>query len=236
MNQDYEKIIKTMPPAVQRWLRRSLPEDFELRDSITIKQEGEMELRGNWTPFRAEGIYKSPPLSFIWRANFRMMRGVWIVAEDGHSGAKGWGGAKLWGVFPMGSRADPEVLVTQIVRNVGELPWIPLLALADSSLEWTGSDENAFEIRTSAGSAPVLVRFDVDEGGDVIRAHSPARPYDVPGGYEDAPWTIEFGDHRRIGGIRMPGTGVATYHKEEGDWEYFRARIMDVSLETAAKS
>ncbi len=32
--------------------------------------------------------------------------------------------------------------------------------------------------------------------------------------------------------IRMPGTGAATYHKKEGDWEYFRARILDVSLET----
>lgn len=232
MNQEIKQIVETLPVAARKWLRRTLPEDYKLPGSITIKQDGEMEIRGRWTPFKAEGIYKSPPLSFIWRANLQMMRGVWITAEDGHSAAEGWGGAKLWGVIPMGRRADPEVLSTQVVRNVGEIPWIPMLALADSSLEWTESGDNAFEVRTNAGLTPVTVRFDVSESGDVILAHSLARPYDVPGGYEDAPWTVEFGDHHRIGGIRMPGKGVATYHKEEGDWEYFRARIMDVSLET----
>jgi hypothetical protein len=234
MNSEIKQIVETLPSAACRWLQNSLPEDFGLPSSVAIEQEGEMEIRGSWTSFKATGIYKSPPLSFNWQARLKMMPGVWIVAEDGHLGDQGWGGAKLWGVIPMGKRTDPEVLATQLVRNVGELPWIPGLALADTSLEWSSIDDGAFELRTGRGNDDLVVRFELNEGGDVIRAFSQARPYDVPDGYQEAPWSVEYGDHRRFGGIRMPGTAVATYHKEDGDWEYFRARIIDISLETAA--
>jgi hypothetical protein len=160
-----------------------------------------------------------------------MLPGVWIVAEDGHNEGQGWGGAKLWGLLPMGKRTDPEVLTTQIVRNLGELAWIPTLALADSTLEWNDAGENVFEVRSTAGDQKITVRFDIDEQGDVIRAFSPSRPYDVPDGYAEAPWRYEFGDHRDFGGVRIPASAVATYDKNDGAWEYFRGTVVNVTFE-----
>lgn len=226
----------SLPTAVQRWLDRALPQDLDLPTSIRIEQEGTMEIRGRWTPFKATGVYKAPPLSFNWRARFRMLPGVWIVAEDGHQGGQGWGSARLWGVIPMGKRTDPEVLATQRVRNLAELAWFPSFVLADSTLTWTEAGETAFEVRSHAGDQEVMVRFEMNTQGDVIRAHSPSRPYDVPGGYAEAPWYCkfsdhrEFGNHRRFGGVRIPATAVATFEKSEGPWEYFRGRITSVSI------
>ena len=111
----------SLPIAAQRWLERALPQDFDLPSRVRIDQEGSMEIRGKWTPFKASGVYKASPLSFNWRARFQMLPGVWIVAEDGHLGGQGWGSARLWGIIPMGKRTDPEVLITQLVRNLGEL-------------------------------------------------------------------------------------------------------------------
>jgi hypothetical protein len=84
-------------------------------------------------------------------------------------------------------------------------------------------------VRTSAGGQEAVVRFEIDDGGDVVRAYSPSRSYDVAGGYEEAPWYYEFGEHRAFNGVRMPAAAVATFEKREGNWEYFRARLTSVT-------
>ena len=215
----------SLPPTAQRWLDRALPQGLDLPSSIRIEQEGSLEIRGRWTPFRASGIYTASPLSFNWRAKLQMMPGVWIVAEDGHEGGRGWGGARLWGIVPMGKRTDPEVLKAQLVRNLGELPWLPSFALSDSTLTWADIGDTLFEVRCSAGGQEALVRFEIDAAGDVIRAYSPSRPYDLPDGYAEAPWYYEFSDHREFGGVRIPVAAVATFEKDDGPWEYFRGTI-----------
>jgi len=222
----------SLPSAAQRWLDRALPQSLDIPSSIRIEQEGSLEIRARWTPFKASGVYKAPPLSFNWRARLRMMPGVWIIAEDGHEGGQGWGGARLWGIVSMGKRTDPEVLRAQLVRNLGELPWLPSFALIDSNLTWADVSETLFEVRCSAAGQEAMVRFEIDAAGDVIRAYSPSRPYDLPDGYAQAPWYYEFSDHREFGGVRIPVTAVATFEKEDGPWEYFRGRVTSVTYGT----
>ena len=182
-----------------------------------------MDIRGKWTPFRASSVYMASPLSFNWRATLRMLPGVWIVAEDGHLDNRGWGGACLWGIIPMGKRTDAEVLISQLVRNLGELAYLPSFALADPGLTWTGTGDTSFEVQRSVGDENVTVRFEIDDRGDIVRAYSPSRPYDVLGGYAYAPWHYTFGDHREFGGVRIPAAAVATFEKSDGPWEYLRA-------------
>lgn len=220
----------SLPPAAQRWLDRALPEGLEVAASVRIEQEGEMELRGRWAPFTATGVYQAPPLSFDWRARFRILPGVWIVAEDGHQDGQGWGGARLWGLLPMGRRTDPEVLASQMVRSLAELPWCPSLVLAAPSLTWSEKGPQSFAVRGRAGEREVQVRFDINKEGDVVRAHSPSRLYDVPGGYAEAPWGYEFGEYRAFSGARMPSTAVARFEKGEGPEEYLRLRVRSVAF------
>ena len=219
----------SLPPAARRWIKHVLPADAAIPSRIRIKQEGEMEIRGRWTPFTAEGVYDGPPLSFNWRAKLQMMTGVWIDAEDGHAKGEGWGGARLWGYISMGKRTDPEVLTAQLVRNVGELAWLPELALADTELLWQDAGEGAFEICSNAAEQEIVVRFEVNDAGEITSARSPSRPYDVPGGYEEAPWRYDFGDYRDFGGVRLPSAAVATYERSDGAWEYFRCRVTSVA-------
>ena len=134
----------------------------------------------------------------------------------------------------MGSRTDPQVLTSQMVRNLGELPWLPSFVLADPNLRWSEAGENAFEVRWSAGEQEVMVRFEINQQGDVVRAFSPSRPYDVPGGYSAAPWHYEFSDHQELAGVRIPTAAVALFEKDDGPWEYFQGRITSLTFETAS--
>ena len=220
----------SLPSVAQRWLERALPLDLDLPSKIRIEQEGDMDIRGKWTPFKASGVYKASPLSFNWQARFRMLPGIWIVAEDGYLGDQGWGSAHLWGNIPMGKRTDTQVLTSQLVRNLGELPWLPSFALADTGLTWIDTGETTFEVHSQAGDQEVMVRFEVNDQGDVIRAYSPSRPYDVPGGYAEAPWYYKFSEHRDFGGVRIPAAAIATFEKNDAPWEYFRVRVISVTF------
>jgi len=224
----------SLPPVVQRWLDSALPENLDIPPSIQIDQEGSMDIRGRWTPFTAKGVYKASPLSFNWQAKFRMMPGVWIKAEDGHLDGQGWGNARLWGIISMGSRTDSQVLTSQIVRNLGELPYIPSFVLADPTLRWSEAGDTHFEVRTNAGEQEAMVRFEINKQGDVLRAFSPSRPYDVPGGYATAPWHYEFSDHQEFAGVRIPGTASASFEKDDGPWEYFQGKITSMTLVTTS--
>jgi hypothetical protein len=217
-----------LPSAVQRWLDKTLPPDQELPTSIRIEQEGTMEIRDRWTPFQASGIYEASPLSFNWQARLRMLPGMWVVAEDGHADGQGWGSARLWGIISMGSRSDREVLTAQMVRNLGELPWLPAFALADTNLKWSDEGETSFSVQASAGDQEVSVCFEINDQGEIIRAYSPSRPYDVPDGYAAAPWFYTFSEHRQVNGWHIPTDAIATFEKKDGPWEYFRGKITDV--------
>jgi hypothetical protein len=221
----------SLPSAAQRWLNRALPADLELASTVRIEQEGTIDVRGTWKPFTASGVYEVAPLSFTWRAHVRMLPGVSIVAEDGHRGGEGWGGARLLGIIPLGGRSGPQVLAAQLVRNLAELAWLPSFVLAEPGLRWADHAEAGFEVRSTAGEREVVVRFELNEQNDIVRAYSPARPYDVPGGYAEAPWHYQFSDHREFGAVRIPAAAVATFQKDDGPWEHLRCRVTEVTPE-----
>ena len=220
--------LTDLPPAARRWLDRVLPAGTDAPTHVAISQRGSLESNGRWLDFRSEGTYQASPLAFEWRARLSIMFGLWAIATDGHAGGEGWGGAKLWGVKSIGGRTGPEVQAMQLIRNLAELAWLPDMAAVDPSLRWQAAGADAFELTAQAADRPVIVRFDLDEAGDVVRASSPARPIDVPDGFEDIPWHYDFGAHRSVGGVRVPTSAVATYDEPDDPWEYFRADVTDI--------
>jgi len=219
----------TLPASVRRWLDCSSPSDAPIPRKISNTQEGEIDIRGKWTPFAARTCYQRRPFTFVWKARVKLGPGVWVIAEDGHDDEGGWGGSKLWGIIPMGGRTDPEVFAMQLVRSLAELPWTPQFALALPELEWQDTSDTTFTVRTT-GIQEVSVSFELDGDGDIIRA-SGKRYYDVSAGFARAPWHYDFSDHRNYDGVRIPTSAVAAYDKPDGQWVYWRGKITSVVSE-----
>lgn len=55
-----------------------------------------------------------------------------------------------------------------------------------------------------------------------------SRPYDVSGGYAEAPWSYKFSDHREVGGMWIPSAAIAMFERSDGPWEYFRCSVTSV--------
>ena len=48
----------SLPPIVRRWLERAVLINSPVPNRILNSQEGEMDIRGKWTPFTASTIYQ----------------------------------------------------------------------------------------------------------------------------------------------------------------------------------
>ena len=180
--------------------------------------------------FTAQTVTQANPFLFVWQAQFKVMPGVWIKAEDGHNSKKGWGGAKLWSLIPMGGRDSLEVFKMQLVRSLAELPWNPQFALFIPNLQWQDIDDATFKVQLILTDIEVSISFELNEEDDVVRAFG-RRYYDVPDGFVEADWHYEFSDHQDFAGVRIPASAVATYNKPEGPWEYWRGKITSISSE-----
>jgi len=217
---------RTLPPAARQWLDRSSPSGQPPASRVQLRQNGEFDSNGRWLKFGADAVYEAEPFTFEWRARLRVLPGMWVNAVDGHSEVTGWGGAKMWGIRSMGERGGPEVHAMQLIRSIAELAWLPDLAESAAGLGWADAGSDGFTISGRAGERDVLVRFEVDPQGDITRARCAARPFDVPEGFEESPWRLDYGDHRELDGARIPVSAVATYEHADDPWEYMRVEII----------
>ena len=215
-------------PAATRWLDRSVPAGIRQVSRAVIRQQGELESNERWLTFKANAAYAADPLAFEWSARMRVMPGIWVDAVDGHGAGEAWGGAKLWGIKSVGGRSGPEVHAIQLIRNIAELAWLPQLAATVAGLTWVDAGPDNFEIHARAADRDVAVVFDVSEAGDIVRASSPARPYDVPDGFETAPWRLDYSEYGELAGVRVPTHAVATYELPDGPWEYLRVSVVGI--------
>lgn len=184
-----------------------------------------MDANDRWVDFKATETFECLPFAFEWRARLGVLPGVWVIAKDGQRDGDGWGGAKLWGIKSMGQRSGPDVFVMQMIRAVAELAWLPDMATEIDGLRWEDAGDQAFMVHVDSAVRDLTVRFDTDSSGDVTRASCDDRPFDVPGGFDLAPWRCDYGEHDELDGVRIPRAVTVTYDFEDESWEYFRAEV-----------
>jgi hypothetical protein len=175
--------------------------------------------------------FEADGLGFRWRARLRLARVAWIDAEDRLDAEGGYGGARLFGVIPVGSARGPEVTRSQLVRNLAELAFAPLVASRARGLVWMPDGEDAFTLAAPGIDADAIVRVTVDDAGDVRSARSPDRPrHHGRGGYLHETYRLEFDRHERVSsGERIPLRASGTFETADGDWPYWRFEVLDGS-------
>jgi hypothetical protein len=168
-------------------------------------------------------------LGYRWSARLRLTRFAWVDAEDRLDAEGGYGGARLLGVIPVGSARGPEVTRSQLVRNLAELAFAPLVASRAHGLVWLAEGEDAFTLAAPGIDADAIFRLTVDDAGDVRSARSPDRPREHGrAGYLHEPYRLEFGRHERVSsGERIPLRASGTFETAEGDWPYWRFEVLD---------
>lgn len=182
-----------------------------------------------WMDWEGHQSFETDGLGFRWQARLRLARFLWVDAEDRLDVNGGYGGARLLGVIPVGSARGPEVTKSQLVRNLAELAFAPVVASRTRGLVWLADGEDAFTLAAPAIDADAIVRVTVDSAGDVRSARSPDRPRDhARAGYLREPYRLEFDRHERLSsGERIPLRASGTFETADGDWPYWRFEVLD---------
>jgi hypothetical protein len=223
------------PPAARRWLEAAIhqatvpthdapgPTRLHVRGSI-CRAPG-----GRWTDWEGHQSFGAAGLGFRWQARLRLAWVAWVDAEDRLDGEGGYGGARLFGVVPVGSAHGPDVTRSQLVRNLAELAFAPLAASRALGLVWSADGDDVFALAAPGIDADAVVRFTVDAAGDVRSAWSPDRPREHGrSGYLHEPYRLAFDGHERLSsGERIPLRASGTFETADGDWPYWRFEVLD---------
>jgi hypothetical protein len=227
--------VADRPPVARRWLGAAIhapavptdddpgPTRLHVRGSI-CRAPG-----GRWMDWEGHQSFETDGLGFRWQARLRLARLAWIDAEDRLDAEGGYGGARLLGVIPVGSARGPEVTRLQLVRNLAELAFVPLIASRARGLIWLADGEDAFTLAAPGIDADAIVRVTVDEAGDIRSARSPDRPRpNGRAGYLHEPYRLEFDRHERLSsGERIPLRASGTFETTDGDWPYWRFEVLN---------
>jgi hypothetical protein len=96
-------------------------------------------------------------LGFRWQARLWLARLAWVDAEDRLDVDGGYGGARQFGVIPVGSARGPEVTRSQLVRNLAELAVAPLAASRARGPVWSADGDDAFTLAAPGTDADAIV-------------------------------------------------------------------------------
>lgn len=221
------------PPAAQRWLEAATP-------PATVTTGGDpgptrLHVRGSicrapggrWMDWEGHESFEADELGFRWQARLRLGP-AWVDAEDRLDVEGGYGGARMFGFIPIGSARGPEVTRSQLVRNLAELAFAPLVASRARDLVWAAEGDDAFTMAALRIDPGAIVRYTVDSRGDVLSARSPDRPReDGRAGYQHEPYRLEFEGHGRLpSGERIPFRATGTFETAAGDWPYWRFEVL----------
>lgn len=210
---------------VKKWLEHTLVSHSNIQGNLTITQEGHIYTRDKWLPFRSTTTYSDTLSYYQWDANIKVAFGVWVDAEDGHNKDEGWGGARMWKIIPLGSMRGEKVHSMQVSRSLAEIAWKPELVRTSENISWVDTGPNTFSATKHLEKESVTVNFELNDDYQITRAWGLRYLIDEDE-LRKAQWDYMFSNHSLLNGVKIPLKAVATYHKDDGPWEYLRVDII----------
>ena len=218
--------MATLPPLVDAYLRRALPEPPPSGAGTLLHQRGEMRLAPErpWMPFTAEQTIEASRCGFVWHARFKMAPLVTAVVEDAYEDGHGRLDAKIWGLIPVAHGRGLEVDRGEAQRYLAELAWCPLALRQNPELTFEALGARTVRVWTHDPDTYVDLAF--DKGGDIVGASTTTRSR----GDHVEPWHGRFWDFRDFDGVRAPAHGEVSWGEGADAFCYWRGEVTSLSL------
>ena len=192
-------------------------------------QRAEMRLAPNqkFFPIEASQLSGTRDPGFVWEATARLAGIVPMRVIDSFAAGRGWLGVRIAGAIPMANATGPENDKGEMMRFLAEMAWNPDAILNMTALHWRQIDDRTVDVlsATKGGTATVRLRFDAD--GDLKGIEAEDRPYLVGGKSVPMRWIGRFRDYADFGSYRLPSYGEVAWVLPEGEFVYWRGRIID---------
>jgi len=118
----------------------------------------------------------------------------------------------------------------ELLRFLAESVWFPTVLLPGGCVRWEEVDYSTATAVLRDRDREVSTTFHFNDKDEIERA-STQRYRLVEGGYKLVSWTGYYGDYRRMGGILLPTEARVVWNLPDGDFEYWRGRLMGIEYE-----
>jgi hypothetical protein len=220
-----------LPPLVERYLRRAIPDPDRVPHLVRVTQRGRMRTKpgGRWMRFHATEDFQVRSVAFSWRARFTGPLCV-LSAVDEYAAGTGRLRVRLLGLVPVVSAGGPATARAQAQRYLSELFWAPHAIAVNPELRWRELGDHAVEVTTMVAGSPVALRIDFDDLGDIRTVSTPARARLIAATAVDTAWAGRVNDFATVGGIRVPTQAEVGWDLPDGPFIYWQGRITDIEL------
>lgn len=212
----------SLPPPVQRYLHRVLPDGFKTIGLAHLRQEGRLRLDAKserWMPFTAEQMIAPTAAGFLWNARVGVIPGIHIQVLDSLVDGRGAGQVSLLSAIRIAFvGGTPEMNSGALHRFLAEAVWSPTALLPSETLRWSPIDDSTASATLTAHDVTVSLEFRFNAAGEVVGIFTAGRWGNFRGGYLQKPWEGRFGDYVTIQGMRIPKHGEVGWY-DDGVWQ-----------------
>ncbi len=223
----------SVPQVVLRYLAQSIPLDAPDIGVARLTQSGTFQMGEGpegWRPFDATEVMSGLTPGFYWDAVIKMAPGIHVRVRDSYVAGSAEMVAKILNVVSVMKAADdPELRQGALSRYLAEAAWIPTRLRIGPGLTWRSIDAQSAEATLVDGQTSVSLRFTFNPAGDLVEVYG-LRQREVEGEYVETPWIGRFGEHRDVGGYRIPLTGEVAWIVEGEEKPYWRGRIVEAEF------
>lgn len=222
-----ENVIKredldSLPELLQNYLVKVNVVGKPISSHISLKQKGKIRRypEQKWLSFEAIQYMSASQLGFIWKAKSFPM-----FVRDKFISGKGEMMVNLLGIKNMEVAIGSKIDQGSLTRYLAELPIYPI-ALLDKRIKWEVAGDNALKGTIQANNVIADGIFYFDKNG-LVKSFQTKR-YMIDS-LED--FTGIFQNYQDLQGLKIPIELTAVWNLNEGDYEYFNARIINYSIE-----
>ncbi|GHA37730.1 hypothetical protein GCM10007103_19030 [Salinimicrobium marinum] len=216
----------SLPPAVQKWIKRSGSAVTSEIVTLRLKQQGKMRTKpdGSWMPFSAEQYFNVQDPGFVWTTRVQPMPLIYLHGRDQLKNGQGKMLIKLLSLFKVvDEKSNDRINSGTMIRYLSEICWFPSAA-AKEYLHWEQIGKHTAQATIRVGDQKVSGTFSFSETGD-FQSFEALR---YRGGGKDAkqePWLVEALDYREFNGTRIPSNCRVTWKLPDGDFTWLHLEI-----------
>lgn len=223
--------VQETPVAIQKWLNRIGFDESNPMISVEIHQAAQMKMKpdqSDWKKATAYQISRVNPPGFHWEVKMEMIPGLAIYGRDQSLDGKGEMLIRLGAIFPIVDAKGPKIDEGSLQRLLGELVWMPSLAL-HPQISWKELDDHSVEGSLKVGETTGKGVFYFNEEGDFTKFEA-LRYYENKTESSRFPWILTVKEYSEWEGIRIPSHMEATWKLPQGDWTWLDLRITDLNF------
>ena len=226
--------LSHLPPPVQHYLKRCVPDGYPLIKTVRLEQTGSISSNSgtSWFPFSAVQYFTAQPKGFVWLAYGRMLPLVWVFVRDKYIAGEGNMLIKPESLITLADAKGPELDQGSLARYLAEMMWFPT-AFVDDSLRWESIDDHHARVTIHDHDIEFTMTITFTESGDIAQVEG-LRYRDSDG--EDAQpicWGGKVISYNTFNDVRIPSE-VEVYWNPPGSYEpYWRGTITAASYNTS---